>query len=94
MKHFALLAAFIVLPVIFGPKMVVGQSPSAFSPYVDAEGTISMPSDFREWAYLGTWSIAGDDEAGGPLVFTSSTHNLKPSRPIGAPGNSRMARCS
>jgi hypothetical protein len=68
-KHFRILAALIVLPVIFGSQMVVGQSPSAFSPYVDAEGTISMPSDFREWAYLGTWSIAGDDEAGGAAGF-------------------------
>ncbi len=65
MKHFPVLAALIVLSVIFGSQGVLGQSPGAFSPYVDAGGTISMPPDFREWAYLGTWSIAGDDEEGG-----------------------------
>ena len=69
MKQFPLLAAFIVLPVIFGSQVVLGQSPSTFSPYVDTDGTISMPSDFREWAYLGTWSIAGDDEEGGAADF-------------------------
>ena len=36
-----------------------------YSPYVDADGAISIPPDFREWAYLGAWSVAGDDEAGG-----------------------------
>ena len=69
MKHFPVMAALIVLPVIFGSQAVLGQSPGAFSPYVDTDGTISMPSDFREWAYLGTWSIAGDDEEGGAADF-------------------------
>lgn len=33
-----------------------------FSPYVDTNGSISLPSDFdRKWAFLGTWSIAGED---------------------------------
>jgi hypothetical protein len=54
---------------IFGSQAVLGQSPGALSPYVDADGTISIPSDFREWAYLGTWSIAGDDEEGGAAEF-------------------------
>lgn len=72
MKHFALLAALIVLPAIFGSQPLFGQSPSAFSSYVDAEGTISLPPDFREWAYLGTWSIASDDESGGAADF----HNV------------------
>ncbi len=69
MKYFSLLAALIAVPVLFGYQAVFGQSPNAFSPYVDADGTISMPSDFREWAYLGTWSIAGDDEEGGAADF-------------------------
>ena len=69
MKYFSLLAALIAVPVLFGYQAVFGQSQSAFSPYVDADGTISMPSDFREWAYLGTWSIAGDDEEGGAADF-------------------------
>ncbi len=69
MKFFPLLAALIVLPLALGLQPVLGQSPGAFSPYVDDDGTISIPSNFREWAYLGTWSIAGDDEEGGAADF-------------------------
>ena len=69
MTHFPVLALRTVLPVIIGSQAVLGQPPDTYSPYVDADGTISIPSNFREWAYLGTWSIAGDDEAGGVADF-------------------------
>ncbi len=69
MKYFSLLAALIAVPVVSGSQAALGQSPGALSPYVDADGKISIPSDFREWAYLGTWSIAGDDEEGGAAEF-------------------------
>ncbi len=69
MKYLPLLAALIVVPLALGFQPVRGQSPGAFSPYVDTDGTISIPPDFREWAYLGTWSIAGDDEEGGAADF-------------------------
>ena len=37
-----------------------------FSPYVSAEGTISIPANYRtEFAFLGAWSVAGDEEGGG-----------------------------
>jgi hypothetical protein len=37
-----------------------------FSPYVDAKGNISLPTGYRaKWVFLGTWSIAGDDEEEG-----------------------------
>ena len=65
MKYLLLLAAIVVLPTALGSQPVLGQSPGAFSPYVDADGAISIPPDFRERAYLGAWSVAGDDEAGG-----------------------------
>lgn len=33
-----------------------------FSPYVDANGNITLPSDFdSKWVFLGTWSIAAED---------------------------------
>ena len=39
-----------------------GYAKETFSPYVDAHGSISLPSDFdRKWVFLGTWSIAGED---------------------------------
>lgn len=69
MKYLSILAAFIVFPLGLGSQPVLGQSPGAFSPYVDDDGRISIPPDFREWAYLGTWSIAGDDEGGGAAEF-------------------------
>ena len=69
MKYIPLLAALIVMPVVYGSQAALGQSPGAFSPYVDADGTISMPPNFREWAYLGTWSIAGNHEEGGAAEF-------------------------
>lgn len=40
-----------------------------FSPYVDAEGTISRPPDFRdEWIHIGSWFVREDDQASGPGV--------------------------
>jgi len=43
-----------------------------FSPYVSDDGTISVPSDFRQWAYLGTWAVDSDEENGGVAGF----HNV------------------
>jgi len=47
---------------------------TAFSPHVDRDGKISLPGDFRDWRFLGTWSIAGeeqgDDTAGFHNVYT------------------------
>ena len=69
MRCLALWTALVVVPVFLGNQAVLGQSTSEFSPYVDADGAISVPPDFREWAFLGTWSIAGDDEEGGAAGF-------------------------
>ena len=69
MKTIPVLAATLSLSLIVGTLTVFGQSPGAFSPYVDDAGKISLPDDFRQWPYLGTWSIAGDDVAGGAAEF-------------------------
>lgn len=37
---------------------------SDFSPYVTADGTITVPEGFRDWSFLGTWIVAGGDEDG------------------------------
>ena len=50
----------------------MAQDLADFSPYVRADGAISLPDDFRSWRYLGTWSIAGDDPDGGASGF----HNV------------------
>ena len=40
--------------------------PEEFSPYVSNDGTISIPENYRtEFASLGAWSIAGDEDTGG-----------------------------
>ncbi len=31
-----------------------GEADSGFSPYVDAEGNISIPENYRHWAFLGS----------------------------------------
>ena len=72
MKHLSILAVTISLSLVLGSLAVFSQSPGAFSPYVDANGKISLPADFRQWPYLGTWSIAGDDKEGGAEGF----HNV------------------
>ena len=37
-----------------------------FSSHVDAKGNIALPKDYRAtWAFLGAWSIAGEDKEGG-----------------------------
>lgn len=44
-------------------------SESGFSPYVDAQGNISRPQDFRtNWVHLGSWFVSDDGEASGPGV--------------------------
>jgi len=45
------------------PRNALSQNAGDFSPYVDSEGKISVPQDYRGWSYLGTWSVAGEDEA-------------------------------
>lgn len=41
----------------------------SFSPYVDAQGNISRPQDFRtNWVHLGSWFVSADDQASGPGV--------------------------
>jgi len=42
-----------------------------FSPYVDSEGNITRPTDFREkWAYLGSWVHPEDQKSGFHNVYT------------------------
>ena len=51
------------------------EAESSFSPYVDAEGKISVPKDYREWSFLGSWHIApekGVDGSAGVAGF----HNV------------------
>ncbi len=62
MKYFTALAALFVMFVTLGYQAVLGQSTSAFSPYVDEKGNISIPKDFRSWRFIGTWAVATDED--------------------------------
>ena len=43
----------------------------SFSPYVDSEGNITRPDDFREkWTYLGSWVHPEDAKSGMHNVYT------------------------
>lgn len=67
-----------VLALTLGLAVMVSrgrESGSSFSPYVDGEGSIRIPEDYREWVFLGSWHIApekGVDDAAGVAGF----HNV------------------
>jgi len=52
---------------------VGGPAAESFSPYVDEEGNISLPKDFRTWYFLGTWGAAQDEDVG---VGSKGFHNV------------------
>jgi len=46
-----------------------------FQKYVDEEGNIRVPADYKDWTYLGTWSLADPNEAaasGLHVVYTQA----------------------
>ncbi len=50
-----------------------GEAANGFSPYVDENGNIRVPEDYRtKWVFIGTWAVAGDDTDGG----SSSLHTV------------------
>ena len=73
MRH--LILPSLVLIVVATVIAVHGEAPESFSPYVDAQGSISIPPDYRNWAFLGSWHIApqkGSGDAAGAAGF----HNV------------------
>lgn len=73
MKHFTVFSALFAILVALGYQAVLGQSTGAFSPYVDADGNISIPKDFRGWHMLGTWAVATDEDG---AVGSKGFHNV------------------
>lgn len=50
---------------------LVNENRSSFSEYVDDDGNISVPKDYRSWDFIGAWSIDGEKGADGlHLVYT------------------------
>ena len=54
-------------------SVTTSQTAEPFSPYVDSEGNISIPKDYRNWAFLGTWGVAGDEDG---QVGSKGFHNV------------------
>ncbi len=69
-RYMTAVAAVCASLMALGFRTVLGQSTGEFSSSVDANGIISIPADFRRWAYLDASPIAGDDdEEGGAAEF-------------------------
>ena len=66
----ALAAAAVIAAALFA---VNGEAAESFSPYVDDEGNISLPKDFRSWRFLGTWGVAADED---DAVGSKGFHNV------------------
>jgi len=59
--------------------LALGQAPAKvpFSPYVGADGAVSVPSDFRaSWVHLGTWIVTSQAAAGPEKSGTSHANGI------------------
>jgi len=54
-------------------SVTTSQTAEPFSPYVDTKGDISIPKDYRNWAFLGTWGVASDEDG---QVGSKGFHNV------------------
>ncbi len=69
----ALFTSMLVVLALQAPTSVADETKQAsekrFSPYVDAQGQITHPQNFREnWSHLGTWLVKDNEHAAGPGV--------------------------
>lgn len=63
LKNLAVVSALVVVAMLGAAVSVTtSQTAEPFSPYVDSKGNISIPEDFRNWAFLGTWGVASDED--------------------------------
>ena len=66
-----ILSSLLLAPVLFALGSSVAFSQDNFSPYVDAEGAISFPNDFRtSMAHLGSWFVPSGGASGFHDVYT------------------------
>ena len=55
------------------------QANQAFSPYVDAQGNISRPTDFltgENWTHLGAWGVVNPNGEGNGMHNVYTTHDV------------------
>ena len=69
----SLLAAAATTTALVLAALTAGAQQAGFSPYVDDQGTIRVPENYRtEWVFLGTWALANGDGMSGDSDF----HNV------------------
>lgn len=66
-----ILTRFLLAPVLFALGSSIAFSQDSFSPYVDAEGSIGFPDEFRtSMAHLGSWFVPSGGASGFHDVYT------------------------
>ena len=61
----------LLVALLLGGPAFAGDEKGGFSPYVDAEGRISLPDDFRSrMVHLGSWFVPTGDASGFHDVYT------------------------
>ena len=90
MKRMFAAAAVLVLLGLYGAGGVLAQTANSFSPHVDGAGRISLPEDFRSWAYLGSWAIYGGED--GATGFHNVYTQPETVAAFARPESSRTAR--
>ncbi len=69
----SLLAAATTASALFFAALPASAQQAGFSPYVDDQGTIRVPENYRtEWVFLGTWALANGEGMPGDSDF----HNV------------------
>lgn len=61
----------VLLLVIAGFNIGKTKEDESFSSYVDKDGKITRPTDYKEkWTFLGTWTLPDDQDSGMHTVYT------------------------
>ena len=59
------IAVALVIGLFFLSGLQAQEKSETFSPYVDDQGKISLPQDYRaKWTYLGAWAVPGEKAPG------------------------------
>jgi len=70
----ALLVTFLIIPVL---TLAIAERQDSFTPYVDGEGAITLPPDFRAtWVHLGTWIVTSQAATGPEQNKISHTNGI------------------
>lgn len=61
----------ITIMVLIAAYSAAPQVNDSFSPYVELDGQITLPTNFKEnWTFLGAWTLPGNKDDGMHIVYT------------------------